>query len=71
MDHFVNLENAHICGIWALLIVLLSVTVIFTVAILQGGCIEHIGKCRMICDWIFVICDSVWVKPLKMGGVYA
>ncbi len=71
MDHFVNLENAHICVIWALLILLLSVAVILIVAILQGGCIGHISKSRMICDWIFVICDSEPMKLMKMGGVYA
>ena len=57
-----NLENTHICRIWALVIILLSVAVIFAVAILQGGCIAEIGVRRVIGDQLSVISDAGVMK---------
>lgn len=48
MHHFVNLENAHICRIWALLNLCGSVVVILALAILQGGCMAGIGNANQL-----------------------
>lgn len=55
MQHFANLEMAHICRIWALLIIYGSVVVILALAILQGKCKAGIGK-RLVIGDQFMAC---------------